>query len=52
VEIVSAHWGTIIERDYYEYVGWLLKLLEPLDTNPQRQPHERQPHHKAQYRNL
>jgi hypothetical protein len=30
----------------------LLKLPEPLDTSPQRQPHDRQPHHKAQYRNL
>jgi hypothetical protein len=29
-----------------------LKLPEPLDTSPQRQPHERQPHHKGQYRNL
>jgi hypothetical protein len=30
----------------------LLKLLEPLDTGPQRQPRDRQPHHEAQYRNL
>jgi hypothetical protein len=30
----------------------LLKLPEPLDTSPQRQPRERQPHHKGQYRNL
>jgi hypothetical protein len=30
----------------------LLKLLEPLDTSPQRQPRDRHPHHKSQYRNL
>jgi hypothetical protein len=30
----------------------LLKLPEPLDTSPQRQPRDRQPYHKAQYRNL
>jgi hypothetical protein len=30
----------------------LLKLLEPLDTSPQRQPRDRHPHHKTQYRDL
>ena len=30
----------------------LLKLLEPLDTSPQRESRDGQPHTEAQYRNL
>jgi hypothetical protein len=30
----------------------LLKLLESVDASPRRQPRDRQPHHKGQYRNL
>jgi hypothetical protein len=49
---IELAWGTIIDGIYSEHVGWPVKLPEPLDTSPQRQPHDRKLHHEAQYRNL